>query len=451
MNNLSAVMHILSVLKASGETAYMVGGCVRDQARGAEPKDWDICTSAHPEKVLSLFPDTVPTGVAFGTVTVMTGGVGYEVTTMRRDGVYADGRRPTEVEYTRDICEDLARRDFTINAMALDDQGAVIDPFGGLADLRQGLIRAVGVPTDRFREDGLRILRAVRFAAQFNYKIEANTYLALGSCLDMLGNVSKERIRDETVKILVAPHVEGLKILMDTGIFRHVCPPALAMRDCGQNHYHDWDVWGHTLQTIAKVRRDPILRLAAFLHDIGKPLVKKWDEKRGEHSFLEHEDASVKIADAWLTDMKFSNEIREKVLHLVGNHMYTYVPHTGDAAIRRFIRRIGAETLDDFFELRRADQYGTHVGGATEEDLVNTVEFQKRCEEQKQWTPARSQAIAVDGNDVMAILGVGPGRRVGAALKQLMELVLDDPANNTREILLGKIGEMHEYYGQRIL
>jgi len=434
------VVEIIKSLKEKGFSAHIVGGSVRDAILGLDPKDWDICTSALPDQVVAMFPKVVPTGIEYGTVTVMIDGEGFEATTLRGDGNYSDGRRPDSVDFISDINEDLSRRDFTINAMAFDPiDDVLVDPFGGEKDLKAGLIQAVGKAKDRFLEDGLRVMRAIRFASRLGFQIEPFTLQAMKDCSKVLTKVSPERIRDEFMKILSSEHVEtGLRQLRICGLFEHFCPEAEAMFDCKQNHYHDFDVWGHTVAVIKNVPADrPLIRLAAFLHDIGKPVVREFDERRGEFAFIDHQKESARITEDFMRRMKFSNEEREFVKHLVFHHMADQSNRRmKDPGVRRFINKIGKERLKDFFILSFADKAGSRSAGMSEKDHEDFVTFKKRCDEQKDFTPNSPRNLAVDGHDVMQALGVKPGPQVGVVLNALMEHVLDVPEDNNMEALM---------------
>lgn len=433
------VLTICRVLKDKGFSAHIVGGSVRDAILGKSPKDWDICTSAKPEIVMGLFSKVIPSGIEFGTVTVMVNGEGFEITTLRGDGNYSDGRRPDSVKFIDDITEDLSRRDLTINAMAFDPiEGVLADPFNGAKDLKAGLIKAVGKADDRFKEDGLRVMRAIRFASRFGFEIEADTLRAIKDNAEVLKHVSPERIRDEFVKILVSDHVEtGLNLLKDSDLFKIFCPEAEAIFNCSQNHFHDFDVWGHTIAAIKNVPANcPLLRIAAFLHDIGKPAVKEFDERRGEFSFIDHQKVSADIAENVLRRLKFSNEDREFVKHLVLHHMDAMNKNMKNAGVRRFINKVGKDHLKDFFILHFADKAGSRKEGLSEEDRREFAEFKNRCEAQKDFVPNSSRNLAVNGHDVMKALGIKPGPKVGKILNILMEHVLDVPEDNNIEALM---------------
>ena len=437
------VVEIIEILNEKGHDAFLVGGSVRDLILGIEPKDWDICTTALPEKVSDSFDRVVPTGIEFGTVTVMVDGEGFEVTTLRGDGNYSDGRRPDEVCFITDLKKDLSRRDFTINAMAFDPvKDELHDPFGGEKDLKAGIIRAVGNPEDRFMEDGLRVMRAIRFASRFDFKIDSQTLTAIRDCSSTLSKVSPERIHDEFMKILSSKFVaKGLRFLKITGLFKFFCPEIIESFDCGQNHFHDFDVWIHTVRCIEDIPMDrPLVRLAAFLHDIGKPRVKEFSEKRQEFAFIHHEKESAIITEDFLRRMKFSNDEREFVVHLVRNHMADQSGHDmSNAGVRRFIKKIGKDNLKDFFVLSHADKVATRSAGIPDLDKERFLAFKARVAEQKNFTPSQgTRSLEIDGRDIMEALGIKPGPEVGLVLNALLEHILDHPEDNNRETL-GKL------------
>jgi tRNA nucleotidyltransferase (CCA-adding enzyme) len=431
---------IMSVISRAGHQVFLVGGSVRDQVMGETPHDFDITTSANPETVMRLFPKVIPSGIAFGTVTVMMDGEGFEVTTMRGDGRYTDGRRPDSVNFVTDIKEDLSRRDFTMNAMAMRANGEVVDPFNGQADIAARVIRCVGNPDQRFQEDGLRIMRAVRFAARFGFEIEANTRAAIRTNAALLDRVSRERVRDELVKMLTAPHPEiGLRLMAETGLLAHVIPDAVPMVGCGQNHFHDFDVWEHTVRCVSNVPQDKVLRLAALFHDIGKPKVKAFDAKRGEHGFYDHNKVSAELCRAIMHDLKFSNEEIEAVSVLVDRHMVALDGGVKDSTIRRFLREIDTQ-LDQFLALRRADIVATRADpNAVTADLVATDTLEFRCRTLVASTPKPGAKLPVSGADVMERLNLRPGPEVGKVLRRLMDHVLEHPEDNNRDTLMSLI------------
>ncbi len=365
------VLAVCRRLRDAGHEAHLVGGGVRDMLLGRQPADFDVATDAVPEAVLDLFGKgfAVPTGLKHGTVTVLTDTAPprhVEVTTFRGEGEYLDGRRPSSVTYVKSLREDLARRDFTMNAIAFDPLAdAVTDPFEGRADLSRGVIRAVGDPMARFREDGLRPMRAVRQAAQLAFDIDPPTQAAIRPTLDVFRKVSAERIRDELLKLLGAPQPSrGLLLMRDTGLLGDVIPELLESVGCTQNRFHKHDVFDHTLHVVDETRGDPILRLGALLHDVGKPRARQPREGApGEYSFFQHEYVGATMADEICRRLKLANAERERVVGVVKNHMFFYQPDWTDGTVRRFVRRVGGhEALDDLFALRAGDVAGRGFG-----------------------------------------------------------------------------------------
>lgn len=413
--------------------AYLVGGSIRDLILGREPADWDLATSARPETVRRLFRATIPTGERYGTMTVLAHGQSVEVTTLREDGVYSDMRRPDRVSFTGDVRRDLGRRDFTINAMALDlASDALVDPVGGQEDLDRRLVRAVGDPDRRFAEDALRMVRAARFAAQLEFRIEESTRAAMERRSEGLAHVAPERIQKELSLLLAArlPSV-GLATLSGTGLLAHLLPELLAGIGVSQNRYHRYDVFTHTLFTcdaVAPERR--LVRLAALFHDVAKPHTRALVD--GEGTFYGHERLGAEMADTAMRRLRFSNADREVVTHLVRHHLLQYSEAWSDAAVRRFIRRVGETHLPDLFALHLADAQASgwvrdqpavlDALGARIEQVTADRQFPRR--------------LTIDGRDVMNVLGIGPGPEVGKWLAVLWDAVLDDPALNTREKLL---------------
>ena len=311
---------IITTLTAAGYEAYVVGGCVRDAILGREAADWDITTNARPEQVKALFPRTVDTGLQHGTVTVLNGKEGFEVTTYRIDGEYLDGRHPEQVLFTPNLLEDLKRRDFTINAMAYNEKEGLVDAFGGIGDLERGQIRCVGDPRERFTEDALRILRAVRFSAQLDFEIEAETKAALAEFAPRLTKVSAERIQVELMKLLTSDHPEVFRVVWETGITAVILPEFDACMETPQhNPHHCWNVGEHILRTLTGVEKDKALRWAALLHDMGKPATRTTDEQGIDH-FHGHAKLGAEMANGILRRLKFDNDTRKRVVRLVEFH-----------------------------------------------------------------------------------------------------------------------------------
>jgi tRNA nucleotidyltransferase (CCA-adding enzyme) len=333
------VLGICQRLRDDGKRGWVVGGCVRDLLRGQPAKDWDVATDARPEEVQRLFRKVIPTGIEHGTVTVLIKGTPYELTTLRGEGAYADGRHPSEVVFLDDIVEDLARRDFTVNAIAIDPvDGKLIDPFGGQRDLEQRIMRAVGEPLQRFTEDGLRILRGARFAATLGCTIEADTLAAMGDAraLDTFRRVSAERVHDEWMKAMLAerPSV-AFDVMRSTGILEVHCAELLEGVGCEQNRWHAYDVWQHTMAVLDSCHPDPVLRIAALMHDVAKPRTRAMSEKTNDYTFYNHEQVGAEMTDDILRRLRFSNEHRKRVVHLVRHHLICYSSEWSDAAVRR--------------------------------------------------------------------------------------------------------------------
>ncbi len=445
------VVGLCRALQQAGHPSFVVGGAVRDvllgrQARGG---DFDVATAARPEEVQRLFGRrrTLPIGIKHGTVTVVLGaGEGrreVEVTTFRGEGAYADGRRPDSVEFLQSIEEDLARRDFTVNALAYDPVArALVDPHGGLADLEARLIRAVGDPAARFGEDGLRCMRAVRFAATLEMSLDPATKAAIPGALPTFRKVSAERVRDELCKLLLAPRPSlGLELMRETGLLGAVVPELLEGVGLTQNRFHRFDVWQHTLVTVDAVEPRLALRVAALLHDVGKPrTAAARDEAPDENRFFHHESVGARLTDAILRRLRFSNAERELVVHLVAQHMYYYTEEWTPQAVRRFLRRVGPEHVEELFALRAADIAGCGRGDDPEGEIAP---LRARVAEELRAAAALKVAdLAIGGADVMEALGLPPGPKVGQVLGRLLERVLDDPELNTRERLLELLPEV---------
>src|SRR5437870_1728192 len=352
-------MALLRTLRATGKQAWLAGGAVRDLLRGKPADDFDVATDALPEQVVKLFPRVVPTGMQHGTVTVLTAEHKVEVTTFRGEGPYLDGRRPSSVTFLGDIDGDLARRDFTVNAIAWDPIAGVLrDPFSGAEDLRRCRLRAVGDPLARFREDGLRPLRAVRFACTLRLALEPGTRRAIPAALDVFAKVATERVRDELVKLLVrgAPPSRGLRLLLRTGLLARIVPELLESVNFAQNRYHRWDVWRHTLRCVDFAPPDLVVRLAALLHDVAKPRCAGPKESApDEHTFYDHEKVGAELAAQILQRLKFPRRETERVAHLVAEHNWHYRPEWNDATVRRVLARVGPAELPSLWALRIAD------------------------------------------------------------------------------------------------
>ena len=432
---------IIQTLMDAGYEAYAVGGCVRDSILGRTPDDWDITTSAKPQEVKSLFRRTIDTGIQHGTVTIMIGKEGFEVTTYRIDGEYEDHRHPKEVLFTSNLIEDLKRRDFTINAMAYNEVEGLVDAFEGHKDLENGIIRAVGDPKERFTEDALRIMRAVRFAAQLGYEIEEQTKQAAIILSVHLKDISVERIQVELVKLLTSKHPEFLKIAYDMDITKVILPEFDQMMLTSQNHpHHCYTVGEHTLKALEQVKITDFedkktlkqVRLAILFHDIGKPETKKVDNKGIDH-FYGHPEVSEKIAKKILQRLHFDNDTIKVVCALVKYHDYKPVPTP--QGVRRAIHRIGEEIFPLLFPVKKADIYA-QSDYLREQKLKREEEIAAIYEEIVSQNQCLSiKDLAITGKDLME-LGIKPSKELGDILNMLLDLVLEDPSRNTKEELI---------------
>lgn len=433
---------IINTITEAGFEAYVVGGCVRDSLLGRTPKDWDITTSATPGQVKSLFHRTIDTGIQHGTVTVMLDKEGFEVTTYRIDGKYEDSRHPSEVTFTPSLEEDLKRRDFTINAMAYNEESGLVDLFGGIEDMNKKLIRCVGNAQERFKEDALRILRAIRFSAQFGYAIEEQTRAAIQKLAGSLSQISAERIQVELVKLLVSEHPDYLRDAYELGVTKVILPEFDVMMETPQNHpHHQYNVGEHTLHSLLEVEADKELRLTMLFHDIGKPATLVTDEEGITH-FYGHPAVSEGMTEKILRRLKFDNDTIRKVCHLVKYHDYgnNLVPDM--RVVRRAINKIGADVFPQFLKIKRADVLAQSMY-LREEKLEGLEEWRKFYEEimsRKQCTSLKS--LAITGTDLIAT-GREPGKELGAILNALLEWVLEHPEDNQKEFLLEKAKELY--------
>lgn len=443
------IQQVALILEQAGFEAYLVGGCVRDILLGKEPKDWDIATNAKPERIQQLFPDSVYEN-QFGTVGVKTASEDprlkvVEITAYRLEGKYSDKRHPDEIKFAKTIEEDLARRDFTVNALAMDlREGAekkIIDSYGGQEDLKNKIIRAVGNPEERFQEDALRILRAVRFMAQLGFEIEVATKEAIKKHIGLLEFISKERIRDEFAKLLMADGAaDGIRKLQKLGLLKYVVPELEEGVGAGQNKHHVYDVFEHNVRSLeyAAEQNFPFdVRLASLLHDIGKPRSKRGEG--ADSTFYGHQVIGERMALEILDKMHFSKEIVERVALLIREHMFVYDPETvTDAGARRLIRRVGKENIEGLFKLREADRIGSGVPKAQPYRLRH-LKF--RIEKVSN-DPISAKMLKINGEDIMRELGIQPGPKIGYLLTILLEEVLDDPAVNVKENLISRVKDL---------
>ena len=434
----SKVKQIINMLETAGYEAYAVGGCVRDSLMHRTPQDWDVTTSARPEAVKSLFARTIDTGIQHGTVTVMLGHEGFEVTTYRIDGVYEDARHPKEVAFTGSLTEDLKRRDFTINAMAYNERAGLVDIFDGLKDLRRRVIRCVGDPKERFTEDALRMLRAVRFGAQMDFSIEDGTKRAIELLAPSLKKISAERIQAELVKLLVSEHPEEVRTLRDTGISREIFPWLDDMFETPQNNpHHCYNVGEHTLHALMNIPADKTLRLTMLFHDMAKPHCLTTDTK-GIYHFRGHPQEGASMAQMVMRRLKFDNATIGRVSRLILWHDDN--PPLTLPNVRRALNRIGPDCFPDLFLVKRADTMGKSLYRRENklayiqayEDMYRQIMTDGDCISLKE--------LAVTGSDLIAA-GLKPGRGIGDMLAYLLSLVLEDPACNTKEFLIEKVKE----------
>jgi tRNA nucleotidyltransferase (CCA-adding enzyme) len=428
---------VLDHLHAAGHAAFIVGGSLRDALLGRTPADWDMATDARPDRLVALFPGAVYEN-RFGTVAVRRDQDVFEITTFRTEHDYADFRRPHRVEFGDEIETDLARRDFTVNAMAWgragdagedDGQYALVDPFGGLADLACGRLSAVGDPDARFGEDALRMVRAVRLAATLGFEIDPATLAAIVRNVALVGHLSGERVGAELVKLLAAPQPSvGLRLAQEAGLLAVITPDLAAQRGISQNKIPGEDLWEHTLRTVDATPADrPVVRLAALVHDIGKPATLS------DGRFHHHDVVGARLAGELLRRLRFPRTAAEEVTHLVRHHMFTVDPNATDAAVRRFIKRIGKADLDALFALRRADD----IGSGMAPDDPDQLAFRARIDAELAAEAALDRyALAIGGKDLMRELDLVPGPRLGRVIDGLVDAVIADPVLNERGSLL---------------
>ncbi len=466
------IFSINQKFRDNGFELFLVGGQVRDQVLGKASNDYDFTTNARPEQVQNLFPNSVLTGVRFGTVTIFDKASKFEITTYRKDGKYQDKRRPESVTFAESLKEDVIRRDFTVNSLAYDiEKQVIVDYFEGIEDIKKKIIQTVEEPDKRFNEDALRLLRACRFAVKLNFEIEEKTFLSIKKNHPLIKYVSAERIRDELVKIITSSEPKrGIEYLRQTGLLKMILPEFASTYGVEQNSYHAYDVYYHSLEVVENISPDKILRMAALLHDIGKPETKafsKKDDKKGEATFYKHEIIGSRISEQVLKDLKFSKKEIHTISHLVKHHMFHYQSSWTDKTVKRFINRIGRENLDSLFQLRKADRLGKGKGKTIvvnlgvnqnqfEESNDDLVELGGRIEKiLEQGLCLTIKDLPIGGDEVMKTLGLKPGPMVGEVLAQLLDWVLGEkimdnslPENEEKnsfdkKLLLNQIKEIY--------
>lgn len=443
------IQSIISRMEAGGFEAYVVGGSVRDFLMGKIPKDWDLTTDALPEKIQSLFPRSFYNNT-FGTVTVINDEAGdeslktVEITTYRTEAGYSDSRHPDQVSFTPNLEEDLKRRDFTINAMALrptDGGEEIVDLFGGKQDLSQKLIKAVGNPDERFGEDALRMMRAVRFAVQLGFEIEKKTFASIKRNARNLGKISQERIRDELQKIILSDDpARGVELLRESGLLRHIIPELEAGIGISQNRHHIYTIYEHSIRTLKECPSNKLeVRLAALLHDIAKPQTKAGEGP--DSTFYNHDYVGAKITEKILRRLKFPAKTVEKTALLVKNHMFYYnTGEVSEAGVRRLIARVGRENLKDLIDLRIADR----LGSGTPKGKPYKLRHLEYLIEKVSRDPISPKMLKINGQDIMDLLQIEPGPKVGAILKVLLAEIIEDPAKNDRIYLENRVKDLYE-------
>lgn len=439
----SLLSEFVNTFNRSGFECYLIGGCVRDLILGYEIYDYDFATNARPEQVIKLFRRVIPTGIKHGTVTVLKKDLEFEVTTFRSDGKYLDGRRPEQIHYAESLDEDVKRRDFTINGMAYDIKtGEVIDHVGGMEDLKNGIIRTIGDPIERFSEDGLRTFRACRFAAKLGFVIEENTFNAISETLNISAMVSAERVREELMKLLTSGRPStGFECMRKSGLLKLWFPELDSCYEIDQNKFHVHDIYYHSLYSCdAAPAEKPLIRLSALLHDIGKLSTRRIGDD-GDYTFYNHEVIGARLVRKIMKRLKFSNADCEAVNNLVINHMFHYTDDWSDGAVRRFMRKVGVENIPDLFILREADRIGNGSRTGLPEPIMKLQARIDRVIEAENAITVRD--LDIDGNILMDRFGLRPGPVIGKILHELLEIVLDHPDMNTEEILLEKSAEIY--------
>ena len=432
------VKYIIDTITEAGYEAFAVGGCIRDKLLGREPDDYDITTSATPLEVKELFRRTVDTGIAHGTVTVMLKECGYEVTTYRIDGKYEDNRHPKDVSYTSNLADDLLRRDFTINAMAYNDEAGLVDLFEGQKDIQNHIIRCVGVPMERFGEDALRIMRAVRFSAQLGYEIEEETKKAMKELAPNLSSISEERIQTELVKLVTSDHPENIRIAYELGLTRIFLPEFDLLMETPQNHpHHCYSVGEHTIKSMQEISNDKYLRLAMLFHDIGKPKVKSTDDKGIDH-FYGHPAESEKIAFNVLKRLKFDNDTINMVSKLALYHDYDIAENV--LGVKKALNKLGEDIFVRTLEIKKADVLAQSDYMRTEKltKLENLWKIYHEVKDSGQCFNIKD--LKINGRDLIT-LGYKSGPNLGKELEKLLDRVLKTPSLNDKEVLIRMAAE----------
>ncbi|MBN2198158.1 HD domain-containing protein [Candidatus Wolfebacteria bacterium] len=442
-------------LEENGFQSYLVGGCVRDLLMEKKPKDWDLTTNATPEEIQDIFPDSIYEN-QFGTVAIKIADNNdstlniIEITTFRLEGKYTDKRHPDEIKFAKNIEEDLSRRDFTINAIALDTTKKstenLIDPFGGQKDIKNKIIQAVGEPEKRFNEDALRIMRAIRLSVQLDFKIEEKTLKAIKKEVKALEIIANERIRDEFIKIIMTPRAKkGIELLKETEILKLIIPELEQGIGVEQNKHHIYTVFEHNLLSMdyaVKKNYSLKIRLAALLHDIGKPKTKRG--KGANSTFHGHEIVGAKMATQALNRLRFSKNMTEKIVHLIRYHLFYYnVGEVTEAGVRRFLRRVGPENVEDFIKLREADRIGSGVPKAVPYKIRHLLFMIEKVKHD----PISPKMLKLNGNDIIKILNVKPGPKIGYILNALLDEIIENPEKNTLKFLnlrIKKLGKLSD-------
>jgi len=432
------VLFVIRKIMENGYEAYLVGGAIRDIILKNEIYDYDITTNAYPEMIISLFDRVIETGIKHGTVTVAISKFDIEVTTYRKDGEYKDFRRPETIEYSKTINEDLKRRDFTINALAYNPvNNDFIDMFNGVNDLKNKEIVAINNPVDRFNEDALRMMRAIRFAVKLNFKIKNDVFSSINLLNKHIKNVSMERINDEFTKILLSDYPSiGIRLLDESGLLQHFIPELIKCKGVKQNKYHIYDVYEHILHAVDNSKKDLIIRLSVLFHDIAKPNTRRMIH--GNATFYNHEVIGSDIVEEILKRLKYPNNIVKTVKHLVRNHMFNYTSEWKDSAIRRFINKVGVEHLDYLLNIRIAD---ASAGNPKHKDTLYLEFFDKINEMVKNEEVFTIKDLAINGQDIINKLHIKPSKAVGEILNKTLLFVMENPENNKKEILLDYIME----------